>query len=51
LDYVTEAKAQGHRSYDHQFAYKADIAQAATLYSICRMVADSDWLTANLHRC
>lgn len=45
-----EGAAKGHTSYDHQGSYKANIVQAATLYSICRMVADSDWLKANLHK-
>ena len=43
-----EGKAKGHTSYDHQGSYKADIVQAATLYSICRIVADSPWTKANL---
>ena len=45
-----EGKAKGHTSYDHQHSYNADVTQAATLYSIVRMVADSDWLKANLHK-
>jgi pimeloyl-ACP methyl ester carboxylesterase len=43
-----EGTATGHKSYDHQKSYHADVVQAATLYSIARMVADSDWLKANL---
>jgi hypothetical protein len=45
-----EGEAGRHTSYDHQYSYKADIAQAATLYSIGRIVADSDWLKSNLHK-
>jgi hypothetical protein len=43
-----EGTATGHKSYDHQKSYHADVVQATTLYSITRMVADSDWLKANL---
>jgi pimeloyl-ACP methyl ester carboxylesterase len=43
-----EGRATGHKSYDHQKSYEADVVQAATLYAIARMVADSDWLKANL---
>jgi pimeloyl-ACP methyl ester carboxylesterase len=43
-----EGRATGHTSYDHQKSYEADVVQAATLYAIARMVADSDWLKANL---
>jgi hypothetical protein len=45
-----EGTASGHKSYDHQTSYKTDVVQAATLYAITRMVADSDWLKANLHK-
>lgn len=45
-----EGKAGGHTSYDHQHSYSADVTQAVTLYSIVRMVADSAWLKANLHK-
>jgi hypothetical protein len=43
-----EGSATGHTSYDHQKSYEADVVQAATLYAIARMAADSDWLKANL---
>lgn len=43
-----EGKEKGHDSYDHQNSYNAKIAQAATLYSIVKIVADSDWLQQNL---
>ncbi|WP_229415754.1 GPI inositol-deacylase [Pseudoduganella armeniaca] len=45
-----EGKAGGHESYDHQNSYKAKIAQAATLYSITRIVAESDWVRQNLSK-
>ncbi|MDT3669927.1 MAG: hypothetical protein ROZ37_06310 [Aromatoleum sp.] len=37
-----EGKAKGHTSYDHQMAYSSDIAQAVTLYSICKILASDD---------
>lgn len=43
-----EGKEKGHESYDHQSSYKAKIAQAVTLYSIVKIVADSSWLRQNL---
>jgi pimeloyl-ACP methyl ester carboxylesterase len=43
-----EGKEKGHESYDHQGSYKAKIAQAATLYSIVKIVAESDWIKKNL---
>jgi hypothetical protein len=43
-----EGKKKGHESYDHQDSYKAKIAQAVTLYSIVKIVADSSWLRQNL---
>ncbi|KQV45702.1 triacylglycerol lipase [Massilia sp. Root335] len=43
-----EGKSKGHESYDHQSSYKAKIAQAVTLYSIVKIVADSTWLKENL---
>jgi len=45
-----EGKQKGHESYDHQNSYKAKIAQAATLYSIVKIVAESDWLQQNLSK-
>lgn len=45
-----EGKDKGHESYDHQNSYNAKIAQAATLYSIVKIVAESDWLQQNLSR-
>jgi hypothetical protein len=45
-----EGKAKGHESYDHQSSYKAKIAQSVTLYSIIKIVAQSDWLKNNLCR-
>jgi hypothetical protein len=43
-----EGKDKGHESYDHQNSYNAKIAQAATLYSIVKIVAESSWLKENL---
>jgi pimeloyl-ACP methyl ester carboxylesterase len=43
-----EGKEKGHESYDHQNSYNAKIAQASTLYSIVKIVAESDWLQQNL---
>jgi len=43
-----EGKEKGHESYDHQDSYKAKLAQAVTLYSIVKIVADSDWLKQHL---
>ena len=43
-----EGKEKGHESYDHQDSYKAKLAQAVTLYSIIKIVADSDWLKQHL---
>lgn len=45
-----EGQAKGHTSYEHQHSYGADVTQAVTLYSILRIVADSDWIKANLHK-
>jgi pimeloyl-ACP methyl ester carboxylesterase len=42
-----EGKEKGHESYDHQNSYNAKIAQAATLYSIVKIVAESAWLKEN----
>jgi pimeloyl-ACP methyl ester carboxylesterase len=39
-----EGKAKGHESYDHQNSYKAKLAQASTLYSIVKIVAESRWV-------
>jgi len=35
-------KANGHDSYEHQYSYNAPIAQSVCLYSIVKMVAESD---------
>lgn len=43
-----EGKGKGHESYDHQDSYKAKLAQAVTLYSIIKIVAESNWLKKNL---
>jgi len=43
-----EGKGKGHESYDHQSSYKAKIAQGVTLYSIVKIVAESDWVKNNL---
>jgi hypothetical protein len=45
-----EGKNKGHESYDHQDSYKAKIAQAVTLYSIVKIVAESSWLKQNLSK-
>lgn len=45
-----EGKDKGHESYDHQNSYNAKIAQASTLYSIVKIVAESDWLQQNLSK-
>lgn len=45
-----EGKQKDHESYDHQNSYKAKIAQAVTMYSIVKIVADSDWLKQNLSK-
>jgi pimeloyl-ACP methyl ester carboxylesterase len=45
-----EGKEKGHESYDHQNSYNAKIAQASTLYSIVKIVAESDWLQQNLSK-
>jgi hypothetical protein len=45
-----EGKGKGHESYDHQNSYNAKIAQASTLYSIVKIVAESDWLQQNLSK-
>jgi pimeloyl-ACP methyl ester carboxylesterase len=45
-----EGKAKGHDSYEHQYSYNSDVAQAATLYSIVKIVAGSDWLQQNLDK-
>lgn len=43
-----EGKERGFESYDHQNSYKAKIAQASTLYSIIRIVAESEWVNTKL---
>ena len=43
-----EGKNKDHESYDHQNSYQAKIAQAVTLYSIVKIVSESDWLKQNL---
>jgi pimeloyl-ACP methyl ester carboxylesterase len=43
-----EGKGKGHESYDHQSSYKAKIAQGVTLYSIIKIVADSEWIKQKL---
>ena len=45
-----EGKEKGHESYDHQDSYKAELAQAVTLYSIIKIVAESNWLKQNLSK-
>jgi hypothetical protein len=45
-----EGKEKGHESYDHQNSYKAKVAQAVTLYSIIKIVANSSWLKQNLSK-
>jgi pimeloyl-ACP methyl ester carboxylesterase len=45
-----EGKAKGHETYDHQDAYKAKLAQSVTLYSIVRIVADSEWIKHSTER-
>lgn len=45
-----EGKERGFESYDHQNSYKAKVAQAATLYSIVKIVSESDWLRQNLSK-
>lgn len=45
-----EGKKKDHESYDHQESYKAKIAQAVTLYSIVKIVADSNWIKQNLSK-
>lgn len=41
-------KEKGHESYDHQDSYKAKLAQAVTLYSIVKIVAQSSWVKQQL---
>ncbi len=45
-----EGKEKGHESYDHQDSYKAKLAQGVTLYSIIKIIADSDWIRGNLQK-
>jgi pimeloyl-ACP methyl ester carboxylesterase len=45
-----EGKLKGHESYDHQNSYKAKLAQSVTLYSIVKIVVNSNWLKQNLSK-
>lgn len=45
-----EGKNRGHESYDHQNSYKAKLAQTVTLYSVVKIVSESDWIQQNLSK-